>query len=492
MAVATLRCPSRAVTHVSGRHNPSWLWATITFKQWLLALMALGVATAALSSQSVTSTAIVVVIISAISLILTVLATYNTLRSGLLGQGAMMSALWIMFFMEAIKSALGDLPFSAPDYFNYGAVQFDVEVIHRSMLHLCLFQLMLLVGFVIPIDTWRFGCWFARRVDIERGRLILEVLLVVFIPLSLGSTYLWNWNHLFRSMLGSYNSRLGEDSALLVNPPFLYYLFPIGLYGASVLFVEALESRGIRRYTAGTIAAIAIFVVVLTGSRHMVLVILLPISAIVLRRSFMRLRLPRVLLWAFAVLVLFCVFQLQVVTREVGWGATRRLDPDQLAKAEITGQFPALLVSESLVPARHDFFLEPTPIYFVTHWIPRRFWPDKPVEKVWQYFNDEVTGGNPVWNVAPSVIGQFYMNCGVIGLCAIGCFLGMLGRITDNAFARLTLQNHRAGAVCVATLYVFIINSFRYFAPFYFVYSVLAFVGMIILTKATRSRTYVI
>ena len=474
--------------HLRARRNASCLTPTVTFTQWLLAIMAVGVAAAGLLSQSITSAVIIVIFISVISLFLTGLATYNTMRSGLVGQAAMLGALWIMFFMEAVQSALGNLPFSAPGYFHFGAIQFDVEVIHRALLHLCLFQFMLLVGFAIPTGRCRFNRWFARRFDIVRGRLMLQVLLVACIPLSLGSTYLWDWSHLFRSLLGSYSVRLGQDAALLVDPPFLAYLFPVGLYGASVLFVEALQSRGVRRYIAGVVATIATLIVVLSGSRHTLLVILLPLSAVILRRSYRRLGISRMLLWASAILVLFCISQVQVVTRDVGWDAARTLVPDQLLDAEVTGEFPALLLSESLVPTQHDFFLEPTPVYFITHWIPRRYWPGKPVEKVGEYYNNEVTGGDPIWNVTPSVIGQFYMNCGVIGLCSIGCFLGIVCRITDDTFAGLTLYEHQAAAVCVATLYVFVINSLRYFAPFYIVYSVMAFIGMSILTRGVRSR----
>jgi oligosaccharide repeat unit polymerase len=485
-ATTVLRHPSPVREYTVARTNDSRLSPTITLAQWLLAMTAVGVAAAGLLSQSVESAVIIAIVTAAISLLLTALATYNTLRSGLIGQAAMLGALWIMLFMEAVQSALSNLPFSAPEYFHFG--QFNIEVIHRALLHLCLFQLMLLVGFVIPGNMWGLDRWFARRFDIVHGRLMLQVALAACIPLSFGSTYGWNWGQLFRSMLGSYSLRLGEDSALLANPPWLTYLFPIGLYGASVLFVEALQTRGIRRWIALIVASIATFIVVMSGSRHTLLVILLPACAVILRLSYKRLRISQVLLWGSAILLLFCIFQIQVVTRDAGWNALETVAPDQLFKAEVTGQFPALLLAESLVPARHDFFLEPTPIYFITHWIPHRFWPEKPVDKVWEYFNDEVTGGDVVWNVSPSVIGQFYMNCGVIGVCAIGCFLGMLCRITDNVFARLTLCEHRAAAVCVATLYVFAINSLRLVAPFYIVYSVMAFVGMIILTRRVKFR----
>jgi hypothetical protein len=478
--------------YLRARYNVGHLTSTITFPQWLLAIASVGVAAAGLLSQSIPSAVIIVIVISALSLVLTGLATYNTVRSGLIGQAAMLGALWIIFFMEAVHSALGNPSFSAPQYFHFGATQFDAEVIHRALLHLCLFQLMLLVGFAIPYDKYRFGRWFTYRIDIVYGRLTLQVLLGSCILLSLGSTYLWDWGHLFRALLGSYGARFGQDATPSVDQPFLAYLFPLGLYGAATLFVEGLQTRGVRRYVAGAVATIATLVVVLSGTRHTLLVILVPVSAIILRRSYKRLRISRVLVWALAVLMLFCITQVQVATRNVGWEGARTLVPNEAFNTEATGQFAALLLSESLVPARHDFFLEPTPVYFITHWIPRRFWPGKPVEKVFQYFNNEVTGGDPVWNVTPSIVGQFYMNSGVIGLCAIGCFLGMVCRITDNIFAQLTLYEHQAAAIWVATLYVFVINSLRYFAAFYLVYSVMALIGMIILTRGVSSRHRVI
>ena len=461
---------------------------SITFAQWLLAFASVAVAVAGLLSESPTTAVTVALIVSTLSLLLTGLAIYNTLRSGLIGQTAMLGALWIMFFMEAVQSALGDPPFSAPQYFHFGAAQFDVPTVCRSLLHICLFQLMLLVGFSIPSGRYRLDRWLSSRVDRVRGRLLLEGLLAALILLSLASTYLWDWGHLFRSMLGSYRARFGEDVALSAEPPLLSYLFPVGLYGTAVLFVEALQTRGLRRYAAGVLAAVATLIVILSGSRHTVLVILLPVAAVILKRSYGQLRLSKVLLWASAILLLFGVFQIQVASRNVGWDEAWSVLPKQMLNVDMTGQFPALLVSESLVPTHHDYFLEPTPVYFLTHWIPRRLWPEKPVEKVSKYFNDVVTGGDPVWNVAPSVVGQFYMNAGVVGLLSIGCVLGIICRTTDIIFARLTMEAHQAALTWIATLYVFVINSFRLVAPFYLVYVVMALLGMFVLTNRVATR----
>src|SRR5580704_17861410 len=119
-ATTAFSYPSSIRAYVRARDNVSRVTPTITLAQWLLAIAAVGVAAAGFLSQSIESAVIVAIVTSAISLLLTGLATYNTLRSGLIGQAAMLGALWIMFFMEAIQSALGTLPFSAPEYFHFG------------------------------------------------------------------------------------------------------------------------------------------------------------------------------------------------------------------------------------------------------------------------------------------------------------------------------------------------------------------------------------
>jgi hypothetical protein len=56
--------------------------------------------------------------------------------------------------------------------------------------------------------------------------------------------------------------------------------------------------------------------------------------------------------------------------------------------------------------------------------------------------------------------------------CLRSWALRMVCRIT--VFARLNTVRAPSAAFCVAILYVFVINSLRYFAPFYLVYTVMA------------------
>jgi oligosaccharide repeat unit polymerase len=405
------------------------------------------------------------------------------MRSGLLGQAAMLCAFWVLFYVEAIGCALAAPAFALPHGFPGAGGQFDAETVHRALLHLCLFQLMLLVGYASARGLYVLARRLRFRIDAVEGFRPLQVFLAAFIVLALGSVYHWDWTSLSRAVLGSYRVRMGQDAYLLSEPTFLTYLLPVGLYGIAVLFVSALDTRGFERFVAGAFAAAGTIFVLLLSTRHYLLVILVPVGAAILRRSYRRLTARKLFLWGFAALSALYLFQAQVAVRGSGWESLGTLSPRQILSADLGSQFQAMLFAESLVPREHDFFKEPTPLQFVTFWVPRRFWPGKPADDAWTFFDERLTNGSTTYNVTPTAIGQFYMGFGIVGVGAIGCFLGMLCRFTDDLIASLRLKVQNAPFVFLATLYVLIINSLRYFAPFYLWYSVAAFAGMMLLTR---------
>lgn len=463
----------------------------ITPTQWLLSLAALLLAAFGCLTPSSTSAQITTILTSGIWLLVSVHAIRNTLRSGLLGQAVMFCSVWVMFYFEALRSALFTPPFSAPPGYPGVQGQFDVDIIHHALLHLCLFQFTLLLGYASARGTHSLSRWLGSRCDVVQGRRALQLVLASFMVLALGSVYRWNWPAVSRALLGSYRVRMAQDAFLLtdVNFPLLWYLLPVGLYGTAVLFVGALQTRGLRRYVAGALALAGIIFVLLLSSRHYLLVIVIPVGAVLLKRFYRHSGVSRVLLLGAAALVVFWALQAQTAVRGSGWKSLFRLSPQQVLSTDPGGQFEALLFAESLVPREHDFFGEPTPLVFLTYWVPRRFWQNKPVDNAWQYFDERLTAGSTTWNVTPTAIGQFYMGFGLMGVCAIGCCLGMLCRVADDAVAVLTLAAHQAAIVFAATTYVFVVNSFRYVAPFYAVYSVAGLLGMIILTRQRRGNS---
>jgi ABC-type multidrug transport system fused ATPase/permease subunit len=187
-------------------------------------------------------------------------------------------------------------------------------------------------------------------------------------------------------------------------------------------------------------------------------------------------------------LVLLIVVQVQILVRQEGWSQITSLRPAQLLKGDATGQFEALMVAEELVPARHDYFREFAEPYFLIHWIPRRFWPNKPVMKSWTYYNNQYTQGDSRFNVTPSIIGQFYLNFGIFGVLYAGAFVGFLMVTADRLLLRIDPLRQRALAVAIGSFVAFILVSFRFYSPIYFTYFAFAWIGMLLITRSRPIR----
>jgi hypothetical protein len=190
------------------------------------------------------------------------------------------------------------------------------------------------------------------------------------------------------------------------------------------------------------------------------------------------------------VFVVLLVAQAQFVYRTVGWKEVGNVAPEELTTINNTGQFTAQLFAQHLVPHEHPYFRELVEPYFISHWIPRQFWPDKPTMESWAYYNDSYAQG-AAYNVTPSVIGQFHLNWGFPGVIFIGAWLGFLGFIADRVLLSLNPDRQRAMFVVVGMFYAFIISSFRFYSPIYFSYFIFGLLAMLLLTRRQRLSTSV-
>lgn len=142
----------------------------------------------------------------------------------------------------------------------------------------------------------------------------------------------------------------------------------------------------------------------------------------------------------------------------------------------------ALMMALDLVPEKHDYFMEPMLPYFVTHFVPRIWWPDKSYPATWIYYNSIVTQGH-AFNVTPSVIGQYYMGWGLFGVIYIGMFFGWMARFVDAWFGRITLNSQLLSATMAGLWLVFIFVSFRILYPLYFAFPMFAMIAYWIISR---------
>jgi hypothetical protein len=184
-------------------------------------------------------------------------------------------------------------------------------------------------------------------------------------------------------------------------------------------------------------------------------------------------------------MLMLMLFQAQIAVRRVGWNHFFEMKSDTFLALKPTLQFDSLLFAIYLVPRHHPYFMEPMTPYFFTHWIPRSLWPNKPISKAFEYYNATWTRGAKlkVFNVTPSIMGEYHLSWGVFGVPMIGFWIGFLLYLSDEYMLRTNVTTPCLAAVSIGMVYAFLLASLRDYAPVYFVHVALGAVAMCFLTR---------
>lgn len=448
--------------------------------EWGLAVCVVLMAAVTYLQDSYGGVVATLTVIVAISVCLVVVSVIRSARSGVIGRGLLMAATFGFFWIEALSSARTAVPFEVAVGEPLSGNQVDLTLVKGAILFIALFQLMLLAGYSIRPPLGPLFRSVHRRTDERalRGRLWRYVLAAcALVPILLS----------FNFDLGAATEALtggrGTQNPAYEEVGLLHLLGFFGLYGASLLLVDALLFRGFSRWQQLVVGALATAPFILGGARHLWLFVAIPVGVVAYRVNAKKLTFARLAKWGIGLLGLLLILQVQLLVRDEGWSQITDLQVAELFKGDATGQFDAILVAESLVPAKHDYFYELAEPYFLIHWIPRRIWPAKPIMESWTYYNDQYTQGDIGFNVTPSVIGQFYINFGIFGVLYSGAFLGFLMITADRVLLRIDPVRQRALAVLLGSFIAFILVSYRFYSPIYFTYFAFALIGMLLITK---------
>lgn len=442
--------------------------------QWALAVFALLVAISSYLVHTYDGLVMLTPVLVLASLSLAVQMAAEMIVTRLPGKFILLASTFFYFWIGAIDIARQDVPFSVPSGLPFPARQFDIEFIQLAFVYIALFQIALLIGYsiqphvprLIRVASSRFD---SRSHNAHALRYVLAACALVPILLSYNLD-IWTTIQVLIASRGETSSE-AKDIGLV------HFLLFFGMFGAALFLVEAVVLRSIGKIRDLFIGIITVLPFILSGTRHLWLFISFPACMLLFRRLRGKLTITRVLRWAVVVFVIILVMQFQYVLRTTGWEDVRAVSSQDLTQAEVTGQFTALLYAEYLVPGTHEYFMEPAETYFIIHWIPRKFWPDKPIMQSWSYYNDSYTQGG-AFNVTPSVIGQFHLNWGIYGVIFIGIWLGILASIADRMLLNINLEKQHAMAVVIGMFYTFIISSFRFYSPIYFAYLLFAIIAM--------------
>lgn len=456
---------------------------SVTLAQWGLAALALGAAGLGYLFPSHDDLVVFTGLLTALSGFLVLMVAKEAVRTRILGKLFLIASTLIFFWLEAFDLAHESPPFVVPEGVPGLGLQFSQDLIQQALFYVALFQVMLFVGYSIRPKVRRVMSWIGSRVDASsiRIRMVCYALVAcAWVPLLV--SYELDVQAAIEGLLAA-RSGTGPESG---DVGLLHYLYFFGMYGAAILLTEALIFRTVNRFWGLLLGGAASLPFILGGARHLWLFVAAPACTLAITRLPGRANLSRLVRWVGIGAVTLFVIQLQYAVREVGWRSIGDLTPTALLQGSTTGQFTALLFAEQLVPDTHDYFREPVEPYFLIHWIPRKFWSEKPVMRSWSYYNQAYTRES-AYNVTPSVIGQFHINWGILGVVFIGIWLGFLTYLADRALLALDLNRQRAMAVTVGMFYAFIVSSFRFYSPVYFTYFAFAVLGMFLLSGSERA-----
>ncbi len=141
---------------------------------------------------------------------------------------------------------------------------------------------------------------------------------------------------------------------------------------------------------------------------------------------------------------------------------------------------------------RKGGFVSENPIYlFLTQFIPRVLWPEKPTSMVVQkitYARWGIDADSGYGNILTGILGQFYIGMGLMGIALCILLIAFLShyirfishKIEDN-------QNPFENSIYITLLFVAHISSFRFFAQSNFM-PLFASITIVVLLKITRLK----
>ena len=398
------------------------------------------------------------------------------------------------FWIEAMQLAFDDPPFLLTfTYYPYLGNEYPPDLVAAGIFSVSLFGFCLVTGYNLiraPIFLQRV---FQHRDDIISGVWLdvvcMGISVLGWVPLLVIVRGDLGWLLNMVSEMRAYEITGHEnDAGLLAHFGLLSVAagalalarFSFGYQGSRLLQTLAFSS--------------AVIWVFLTGSRFNLAYLALP-SLFELTASLQQSpgKLASIIRWKIIALAiaLAVALILQGALRNYGIVEGRStLDEESVVSIGRQGgfgyeHFSAALLAIDFTRKRNEYFMEPMTPFFFTQFIPRTLWPEKPYSESWLAYNDVVTGASETFNVTPSVIGQYYMNWGFLGVAYIGLFFGAVARLLDGYFAVMRFETQFFALVVCGMWVVFLFLSFRFFYPLYITFPVAASV-MYFLLSAKR------
>lgn len=376
------------------------------------------------------------------------------------------SAFW--FWSEAFALALENPPFYSNDFFSpLGAAVLPTRVVSLAVLCVSLFSLFAALAWHLLPNKFTL-LRIINRTDSKSAASGFDFILLV-VAMSGWLPSLFALGSLSDAIAYSIMMRAGtiEHEAGLIN-----YL-PIGsLVAVSIALTRLSYGAPGNKFLRLVTILIGGFLVVVSGTRFKLLYAILPIIVTLLvdNSSAVSRRARKTVIVSFLTL-LGGIASYQFFNRYGQISVAVGGDTLFLGAVVGAGHFTALVHSIILIPDEHPFFRQSMLPFFITDYVPRFLWETKPVHEFWEFYNARLAPSE-FTNVTPSIIGQYYMNWGILGSVSAGTILGIWARIVDSSFNVIDVPRQNMSAAVSAMLAAFIFLSFRLYSPMYLTYPI--------------------
>jgi len=419
---------------------------------------------------------------------------------GVVGRVVLNLGVCYWFWQGALDQAFQAPPFPNPGpFYIYFPQTVPTAVVASGLLCVNLFAWMAMVG-------WRYAPipirWLGRLADRRdpAGGALIDAMCAGLALLGWLPTAVAYSGDVAQAMADMMLMRANPEMGATQSVGVLQQVYLLGLFGGALALARVvLRSDGIvwLRYLALTLIFPLAFLS--QGSRFNLGFLLLPAAIVLLGRpnfdqvSWKSKRRTAMIL----ITVIIAVIGYQGAVRNFGVGSGRGLearqaagaysDPETMADILEEGHvghdhFGAMLMAIDLVNVNEGLFLEFSEPFFLTHYIPKAIWPDKPYSQSWSFYNEMVTQGASL-NVTPSIIGQYYLNWGYFGVVYIGIFMGWLARFCEKWLSRLDFRLQLMSATVAGLLLGFLFLSFRFLHPLYFAFPLFGYLAYRLMSR---------
>jgi oligosaccharide repeat unit polymerase len=263
---------------------------------------------------------------------------------------------------------------------------------------------------------------------------------------------------------------LFRDVNIEIEPSLANYLPIVSIMAASFALIRIITNQGkfkslnFLTFVAGAVIAI------LSGTRFKVIFLLLPAILVIITIQSKKFTLKKkVFFLSFMCVLLFGVSFYQIVNRNSSSSSfiENNISSSTNGGDHFTALTHAVAISEDL----NSYFYQPMFILFASDFIPRMFWKNKPDSLFWEYYNNRLAESG---NITPSILGQYYLNWGILGIFITAFNFGLWCRITDYLLEYYKQNNSIFHLWLSVVIITFIFLSFRVYSLNYFFYVIIS------------------